>query len=471
MNRHRKICFGLVVAIALLAGPFPAWAQVAAPAVDLGATAVQFARDVLSGNQEGIAAAATEQVKAAFAGKGESIRDTLSTQLGTLKELGTPWWEGEENGLVAYRVPADFERAAIDLRVVFDGEGRVAGFFTAVRREPSGGAPAEAAEKKAVPLPEGVRERELTLGDSGHGLAARLTLPAGAGPFPGAVLVHGSGPNDMDGTVGPNTPLRDLAYGLSARGVAVLRYDKRSRTYPGELLALGDALTVEQVVVADARAALALLAEQPEVDGHRLYVVGHSLGAMLAPRIAASAQPRPAGLVSLAGLTRPLPETMLDQTRYIAQADGTVSDQEQAQIDQLAATVADLRRRLTAGGPPPEEALLGVPFSFWQDLEGYDPPAAAAALGLPVLVVQGGRDYQVTMDDFTAWKQGLAGKPGICLELYPKLDHLLRSGEGPSTPQDYLQRAAPVDPQLLNEVAAWIGAGTCPQHEDAPPAP
>ena len=143
-----------------------------------------------------------------------------------------------------------FEKVTLDFRVVLDDDDKVAGFFIVDHVEP----------------PEAGREVELSLGDDGRNIPATLTLPSGDGPFPAVVLIHGSGPMDRDGTIGPNKPYRDLAWGLAERGVATLRYDKRSFARPEDLLALGQNLTVQQEVIDDARLALALLRERDEID-------------------------------------------------------------------------------------------------------------------------------------------------------------------------------------------------------------
>ena len=120
-----------------------------------------------------------------------------------------------------------------------------------------------------------------------------------------------------------------------------------------------------------------------------------------------------------------------------------------------------VRSSLDGKTPEPETPILGAHVHYYRDLERHDPPAEAAALDLPVFVLQGGRDYQVTLEDFARWQKTLAERPGACLEVYDSLDHLFRHGTGASTPQDY-ERPAPVAPEVLDDLAAWIGDGSCP---------
>jgi hypothetical protein len=152
-------------------------------------------------------------------------------------------------------LPAEFERATVDIQVVFNGSGQMAGFNV---RPAAASAPAVAFSDASYVLRERFSERDVTVDASGWPLPGVLAIPTGAGPHPVVVLVHGSGPGDRDQTIGPNKPFRDLAFGLASRGVAVLRYDKRTRTHGARLAGL-TAFTVKEEVVDDVVAAVRLL--------------------------------------------------------------------------------------------------------------------------------------------------------------------------------------------------------------------
>jgi len=280
-------------------------------------------------------------------------------------------------------------------------------------------------------------------------LPGTLTIPKGAGPFPAVVLVHGSGPNDRDETLGGTKTFKDLAWGLASNGVAVLRYEKRTRQYP-EKSAQDQGFTVEDETIDDAVAAVDLLAKTAGIDSTRIFVAGHSLGGMLAPRIAAR-ESRTAGLVILAGATRPLEDLILEQTKYILNLDGTLDDADNAQIQATTALVSQVKALDIPGGQP----VLGAYRAYWAYLQGYEPAAEAAKLDLPVYILQGERDYQVTMVDFANWSTALSGKNNVILQSYPGLNHLFVSGTGPSTPGEY-DLAGNVGEIVITDIAAWI---------------
>lgn len=217
----------------------------------------------------------------------------------------------------------------------------------------------------------------------------------------------------------------------------MLRYDKRTRVHAAKLAAAGLAgFTVREEVIDDAGHALAFLRGRPDVDADRLFLVGHSLGGTLVPRLAHD-QPGWAGVAILAGATRPLEDVMVEQYEYLARLDGFVTAEEQAQIDQVKA-LAERIRSLTPDDAPSPNPLLGAAPAYWLDLRAYDPPTAAAALELPVLILQGGRDYQVTDKDLANWRRGLDGRAHVRIKRYPVLNHLFIAGSGPSGPSEYL---------------------------------
>ena len=313
------------------------------------------------------------------------------------------------------------------------------------------------APSSAQELPAGLSERAITV-PGPVPLPGTLTLPAGKGPFPGLIIVHGSGAGDRDLTLGPNPPqslikpYRDLAWGLAQRGIAVLRYDKRTRVQP--MWFAGKTFTVFDETVDDAVSALALLRQQPEVQPSRTFLIGHSLGGMLAPRIAL-ADGKLAGIILLAGATRAsVVEQVERQLAYIQSVSGPDSGAVKAQRAQLAPLLAKIRALTPADSANPQ-ILLGAPARYYLDLASYDPAREMRALAAPLLVLQGMRDYQVTGDQLDDWLSVLGPRGDLVVKRYEGLNHLFLRGEGPPSPADY-NHAGNVDVQVIADIADWI---------------
>jgi len=365
-------------------------------------------------------------------------------QVGSFKSAGRA--RAQKRGeYVTVIVTCEFEKTSLEIRVAFDQSSRVAGLFFAQ-------VPLTEYLAPSYVKPEAFREKEITIGKGEWALPGTLTVPSGAGPFPAVILVHGSGPNDRDETIGPNKPFKDLAWGLATRGITVLRYEKRTKQHSAKLASVR-AFTVKEEVLDDVLAAIAVLRTSGEIDAKRIFVLGHSLGGMLVPQIG-RLDPNIAGLISLAGATRPLEDAIPEQYAYLFSLDGSLSAEEQKQLDQAKEQAAKVRSL------KPEDAnsavsIFGAPASYWLDLRGYDPAKFAKTLKQPLLVLQGERDYQVTMADFERWKEALASKNNVSLKVYPELNHLFISGTGRSTPSEYAQ-AGHVDQRVVEDVATWI---------------
>ncbi len=285
-------------------------------------------------------------------------------------------------------------------------------------------------------------------------LPGTLTIPtSGTGRYPGVIIVHGSGQVDRNMTIGPNAPYRDLAQGLAAQGIVVLRYDKRPTVQPTWFA--NKIFTVRDEVTDDARHALAILRQQPEVDAARTFVIGHSLGGMLAPSIAQE-DGKLAGIVLMAGATRAsLPDQFERQLDYIASLEGP-SATAAAQQRQALAPLLTALRAITPADSASLVPILGAPPAYHLDLAKREPARLARELALPILVMQGERDYQVTTAQLDDWLAAVGPSERITVKRYPSLNHLFLSGAGPSRPEEYATPGT-VPGEVIRDLAEWIG--------------
>ena len=343
-----------------------------------------------------------------------------------------------------------FERGKIDVQFAFDTAGKISG----LNFRPSGaGAPAYSLPSYAIP--SAYTESAITIGSGEWELPGTLTLPTGDATVPAVILVHGSGPNDRDETIGGSKPFKDLALGLASRGVAVLRYDKRTKAHPGKVTTI-QGFTVQQEVIEDVSEAIKALQAHPRIDRRRIFVLGHSLGAMLVPRIAATDRSL-AGFIVMAGPARSVEEAIVAQTRYIVSADGTITADEQKVLDDAVALAASVRA-LGPADAKENRILRGAPASYWLDLRDYDAPTAAKAVTAPMLILQGERDYQVTVAEYERWKAALGTRTNVTFHSYPALNHLFIAGTGPSLPDEY-QAPGHVAEDVIRDLATWILGG------------
>jgi dienelactone hydrolase len=385
----------------------------------------------------------------------ETLRLAWGAELdrcGPVSAIGAPAADPARAGLIRVTVPVTCARGGLTLIMSVDGGGLLHGLRL--------GPPAVARPWKPprYAAPKRFEEREVTVGSGPMAVPGTLSLPRAPGRRPGVVLLSGAGPVDRDETSGPNKPLKDLAWGLASRGVAVVRFDKVTWAR-GAQLASAPGFTMEQEYVPHAIAAVAILTEHPGIDPSRVVVLGHGAGGQAAPMIAA-AEESVAGLVILAGAAQPMPEAAVRVARYLAALHPGPA------AEALAAAIA--RQAAVAGNPdlptstPAAELPFGLPASYWRDQSYYDPVGTAAALDRPMLILQGGRDYQVTVqDDLARWRAGLGQRADVAIRVYDADDHLFFRGTGPSGPADY-EAAQHVDPAVVADIAGWLAPGPDP---------
>lgn len=336
------------------------------------------------------------------------------------------WSTNTVDGITLFFRDIKFEKYELRFQTAFDSDGKAKSiWFLPV--PPKNSTPAVLLDNDTV------KEKAIEVTDGSFKLPGTLTYPKKVKNFPVLVLVHGSGPNDRDETVGPNKPFRDLAWGLAAGGVAVIRYDKRTKVYGAASVPQGKEITLNEETVDDALAAVRLAKTIPGADPARIFVLGHSLGGMMAPFIAERAGNELAGIILLAAPARKMEKLLEEQFAYIASLTNDKSD---------AKAMA-------------EKFMQQMPEPYRRMLDEYNQVETARKLTLPLYVLQGERDYQVTMQDFGLWRFGLFRNANVQFKSYPLLNHLLQEGSGKSTPYEY-NNVGPVPMYVMDDIAAFI---------------
>ena len=330
-------------------------------------------------------------------------------------------------------------------RLIFNDESRITGFWFDSYESLNVYTPPNYSN------PDSFIEHNVTFGLPNWQLSGTLTIPVNATDAPAVILVHGSGPNDRDETFGPNKPFKDLAWGLATQGITVLRYDKRTYTYPEELAAL-TTFTPQEEVIDDALEAISFLQITTLISPSEIYILGHSLGAMLAPAIGSQTNEL-AGLIMLAAPARTLEDLILYQTTYLANLDGTIDANESASIQLIQEQV----QKVKTNNISENEQVFNVYKSYWEWLNQYNQVSIAENLTLPMLFLQGKRDYQVTYeDDFLQWQDVLQSEPNTTFFSYDQLNHLFMAGEGQPTNTEYFT-IGHVSSSVITDIATWLG--------------
>jgi len=305
-------------------------------------------------------------------------------------------------------------------------------------------------------------EQEVVIGGGAFALPGTLTMPEGEGPFPVVVLVHGSGPHDRDSSIGGVKVFKDLAAGLAAHDIAVLRYEKVTMAHTAKISVRQD-FTLKNESVDDAVSAVAMLRDMERIDPERIFVAGHSQGGFAAPMIVEHA---PAGSIAGAILlsapsgsfTDVLVEQQqeaLERLKALGLPQETIAAQEQAAA--MWAAIAQMVQdpQYSKDNLPPSFPLQ--PAYWWFEQRDYRAGEAAKEQDIPMLVVQGENDWQVSMAQYEGWKEALKDRADATFRSYPKVNHLLAEYDGISIGMEY-NGASNVSKTIVDDLAAWVKA-------------
>lgn len=372
----------------------------------------------------------------------------LNTLWGSIEEQAGKYishgkWEAYTGIPGAIYSNISFEKQELAIRFVYDDKGKITGFQFIGK----------------IPYKEEIQEEQAdtcTIITGRWRLPARLSLPKEAGNdrslIPLAVLVHGSGPNSMDEAIGPNFIFKEIAGSLAEKGIATLRYDKRTYIYGSRAFEDPESPTVAEETTDDAVSAVRLAWK---MGFRNIFVLGHSLGAGCAPAIAAKVSDGAdckavKGIIMLAAPARKMTDIIESQLDIISEYN-------------TPETIRELRK-----------TMASLPESYLAELD-YDRRTAIEELSsknIPALLLQGERDYQVTMQDLNLWRQhilesGAAEDSGIqegrqsfggrrfITISYPGLNHIFHKGEGKPSPAEYMQ-SGKIPDEVIDDISGFI---------------
>ena len=309
-----------------------------------------------------------------------------------------------------------------------------------------------------------IEEKIIVGKDTKYPLNGLLTLPEdAAGSVPAVVFVHGSGASNMDEKVGKLTPFKDLAQGLAQHGIASVRYDKRSFAHGFKMLRDKSLeVTVKTETIYDAILATELLKKDPRINSEKIYIIGHSMGGMLAPRIDAEGG-NYAGLIIMAGSPRKLEEIILDQNEAaLHSTKGFVNWIVKKQVAKFAA-MFDGMYELSEEETKKKKMGGGTTLYYFKEMGEHPTSGYLLATVKPILIMQGEKDFQATAEkDFAAYKQLLAGRSNVTVRLYENLSHAFV----PSVYRDIMKAKQEynveqhISGEVIADIANWINGRT-----------
>ncbi|MDB9964420.1 alpha/beta fold hydrolase [Vicingaceae bacterium] len=383
-------------------------------------------------SEEMVAALPLERMKKSFSG--------LAIQFGAINEI-LEFNARETAEAVYFYQAAKFEKETLDLVFTLNDKEKFTSFSLRPHQQTY-----EWLTREYAKGPNDYEEEFIAIGDS-LPLTGKITIPDN-GMETVVVFVHGSGPNDMNETLGPNKLFKDLAYGLASNGIASIRYNKRTCDYPSAMAKQANSLTIQQVVVKDAVNAIKLAREN---GAKKIVLLGHSLGGYCTPMIAQLAQPD--AVIVLAGNVSPIEDLLVPQFEHIKENDTSIKIND-FRMAMIRMQVERVQKGDYGATTAPPLLPLSLPASFWLSLKDYNPQKVAKKQSFPYLILNGERDYQVTPKEAKKWKGGSKNKHSKTI-IYPKLNHMFFEGEGICVPAEY-EKEGHFSEIVLKDIINWI---------------
>ena len=360
------------------------------------------------------------------------LKDTsekLENQLGKFKSVLET---NKENKTYLYY--SDFEKMKLDIKITFNDNNKIIGFFFLPHKE----------LKKENSL-----GKDLNIKINNIELKGTILVPENETFKKLVIFVHGSGPNDRDETIFENKPFKDIAESLFTKGIASYRFDKRTLSNPESF---NDKSTIDDEVTNDIINIVAYFKNDSQFSNYEIIVLGHSLGAYLLPRIANKSN-QISKIILLAANSQPLDKLIIEQYEYLYKL--TPTQELKDALQEVKEQTALLNSKVFNLNTTKENLPLNLSANYWKSIIDYKPIKEIQKVKIPILILQGERDYQVTMKDFKLWKTKLKDNKKASFISYPKLNHLFMSGEKPSDPKEYAIKGI-VDEKVIEDIKIFI---------------
>lgn len=329
---------------------------------------------------------------------------------------------------------SNFDKMKLDITLTFNADNKIIGFFFVPHKE----------FKKENSL-----GKELNIKSNNLELKGTLLIPENDNLKKLVIFIHGSGPNDRDETIFENKPFKNIAESLYEKGIASYRFDKKTFSNPESF---NDESTIDDEVTNDILNVINYFKNDNQFSNYEIIILGHSLGAYLTPRIINKSN-KVSKAIMLAGNARSLDKLIIEQYNYLYKLNPT--EDLKSELGKLKNQITFLHSKKFNLNSSKENLPLNLSAPYWHSILDYNPLKEFKKVKIPVLILQGERDYQVTMKDFKLWKKSLDNNKKATFISYPKLNHLFISGEKTSTPKEY-EIKSEVDKNVINNIYSFI---------------
>lgn len=393
----------------------------------------------------------SEEFKKATEGQDLDVFKMLEQELGTYKEIVKTEIE-TQNGYYLTDSTLQFEKGTVDQTIAFNGE-MVADGVNYLNM------------KKDIVPEEG--EKEITL-DAGTGYPVKgmIKMPKGEVKA-GIVIVDGSGPNDMNMTLGQNKMMKHLSDQLAEKGFAVLRFNKRTYQYGKELAKIGmqNKTLIKDEFIDDAAEGLKTLAKEQGIPTDKLFILGHSQSGSYLPVINETAGNLAKGYIILSGTPTNIAELSKKQLEKVIEEGSENADEEQVKMmKQNIKTNDELLKKIETMSDEelnkPENYPFGIPGVYVKDLMKYDPIKLYNDSKLPIFIRIAEFDKQVPISELELWKNGLDKNENDSIEEVKGANHMMQPSDGKTKLAnlitDEYQKDAPIVSSVIDDIAAWI---------------
>ncbi|GEM_PF-4551290 len=293
------------------------------------------------------------------------------------------------------------------------------------------------------------------LGAEPNLLPGKFTVPRGRPPYPAVIFIHDGGPWSEDETRGLNLLFKDLAWGLASRGIAGMRYQKRTYAYPGQLSP--DSVTLENETIDDVYGTIEWMKTRMNLDSTRIFLIGHGIGGYLIPRLL-SEKPLFAGGIIMGSPAKSVVKGLRERVQYLLSLPDSLLG-----YSRVSETILSRLDSFTTGMLPDTSRVFGMPASYFYELKKSSPDAYVRSVTAPLLIMHGGRDFEYGRNQIREWKALFSDTTAVVFKSYPELNHLFENVQSSSSPspRDYFIRTH-VDSTVIFDIADWIWKNSRP---------